>query len=67
MKTSSEFGETKMSADCYFGLNIQNNDIDLFPARYKAVVRSSEFLRRVSVKMPWLINVADSVYLKSTN
>ncbi len=68
MKTFNEkFGATKMSADCYFGLNIQNNDIDLFPARYKAVVRSSEFLRRASVKIPWLVNVADSVYLESTN
>jgi len=63
----NKFGETQMSADCYFGLNIQNNDIDLFPAHFKMVVHSSEFLRRLSRKLPLLVNVADSVYLESVN
>ncbi len=63
----NKFGETKMSADCYFGLNVQKNDIDLFPAHFKMVVHSSEFLRRMSRKLPWLVNVADSVYLESVN
>lgn len=61
------FGETEMSVDCYFGLNVQKNDVDLFPTRFKMVVHSSEFLRRMSRKLPWLVNVADSVYLESVN
>ena len=64
---NENFGETKMSADCFFGLGLQKNDLDLLPKRFKAVVHSSEFLRRVSVKLPWLVKVADSVYLESTN
>lgn len=61
------FGETTMTADCYFGLGIQNRDIDLIPPRFKLVVRSSEFMRRMSHKISSLISVADSVYLDSVN
>ena len=63
----SEFGATAISADCFFGLGLQKNDIDLLPARFRAVVHSSEFVRRASMKLPWLVNFADSVYLRSTN
>ena len=67
-KTFTEnFGDTKLSADCFFGLGLQKNDLDLLPARFKAVVHSSELLRRVSLKIPWLVNLADSVYLESIN
>jgi ubiquinone/menaquinone biosynthesis C-methylase UbiE/uncharacterized protein YbaR (Trm112 family) len=62
-----KFGETKMSVDCYFGLNIQKNDVDMLPTKFKMVVHSSEFLRRMSRKISWLVNVADSVYLESVN
>lgn len=61
------FGETKLTADCYFGLGIQKNDVDLLPARFKAVVHSSEVLRKASWKLPFLSKVADSVYLESIN
>ncbi len=61
------FGETKMTADCYFGLGIQKNDVDLLPTRFKIVVHSSEFLRRMSDNLPLLVKVADSVYLESVN
>lgn len=68
METFTEkFGATKMSVDCFFGLNIQKNDVDLLPARFKIVVHSSEFMRRASRKLPLLINAADSVYLESDN
>lgn len=63
---NENFGETKMSADCFLGLGLQKNDLDLLPTRFRAIVHSSEFLRRVSVKIPWLVNVADSIYLEST-
>lgn len=61
------FGQTKMTVDCFFGLNVQANDVDLLPAHYKAVVYSSEALRRASDKLKFLRNVADSVYLESVN
>lgn len=61
------FGETEMTVDCYFGLNVQKTDVDLFPAHFRAVVHSSEFLRRMSRNLPFLTKVADSVYLESIN
>jgi len=63
---TQKFGETEISVDCYFGLNVQKKDVDLFPARYKAVVYSSEILRSWSRKLPFMTNVADSIYLEST-
>ncbi len=66
MKTfTQKFGKTEISVDCYFGLNVQKKDVDLFPARYKAVVYSSEILRSWSRKLPFMTNVADSIYLES--
>jgi len=64
---SEKFGATKISADCYFGLGIQKRDIDLLPLKYQAVVYASEFLRRLSERIPALVKVADSVYLESVN
>ena len=68
MNTFTEkFGETKMSADCYFGLGIQKNDADLLPLPYKIIVHTSEILRGMSRKLPIMTKVADSVYLHSIN
>jgi ubiquinone/menaquinone biosynthesis C-methylase UbiE/uncharacterized protein YbaR (Trm112 family) len=62
-----KFGETVMTTDCFFGLGIQANDVDLLPAHYKMVVYSSEFLRKLSGIIKPLTKVADSVYLESLN
>jgi ubiquinone/menaquinone biosynthesis C-methylase UbiE/uncharacterized protein YbaR (Trm112 family) len=62
-----KFGETKMTTDCYFGLGIQANDVDLLPPHYKMVVYSSEILRKISRVVKPLTKVADSVYLESKN
>lgn len=68
LKTFKEkFGETEISTDCYFGLGIQKSDVDLLPAHFKAVVHSSEILKKISQVFPPLIKVADSVYLVSKN
>ncbi len=68
IKTFKEkFGETEIFADCYFGLGIQKSDVDLLPAPYKAVVYSSEALRKMSETLSFMTNFADSVYLKSIN
>ena len=68
MNTFTEkFGETGMTVDCYFGLGIQKNDADLLPLPYKIIVHTSEFLRGLSRKFPFMTKVADSVYLHSIN
>ncbi|HEY2867453.1 MAG TPA: methyltransferase domain-containing protein [Pyrinomonadaceae bacterium] len=60
------FGNVKLTADCYFGLGIQASDVDLLPAKYRAIVHLSELLRKVSKNVKALARVADSVYLEST-
>ncbi len=63
----NKIGATKMTTDCYFGLGIQKSDVDLLPVKYKAIVYSSEFLRKLSGIIKPLTKVADSVYLESVN
>lgn len=68
MNTFNEkFGETEMTADCYFGLGIQKNDADLLPLPYRMIIHTSEILRGMSRKVSFLTKVADSVYLHSIN
>ena len=58
-------GPTELSVDGFFTLNPQPTDLALLPARYRAVVRTSETLRRVSETVKPLTLVADSVYARS--
>lgn len=58
-------GSAKLSVDGFFSLNIQPTDLRLLPARYRAIVHASEFLRRVSNVVPFLAKVADSLYITS--
>ena len=58
-------GPTKLSADGFFTLNPQPTDLVLLPARYRAVVRASEALRKVADRVPPLTYAADSVYARS--
>ena len=60
------FGNVRLTADCYFGLGIQASDVDLLPAKYRAIVHLSELLRKVSRSVKPLAKIADSVYLEST-
>jgi SAM-dependent methyltransferase len=59
-------GETRLSADGFFSLNARIEDLDLLPSRYKAVVWSSEWLRRLSERVWWLVYVADSLWVYAT-
>jgi SAM-dependent methyltransferase/uncharacterized protein YbaR (Trm112 family) len=58
-------GHTKISVDGYFSLNPQTVDLSLLPLRYQAVVRTSDALREASERHPWLVSVADSLYLSA--
>jgi SAM-dependent methyltransferase/uncharacterized protein YbaR (Trm112 family) len=61
------FGETKFSADSYFGLGAHKSDVDLMPPTYQAIVYTSEFIKSLSKAFSPIAKVADSVYLESKN
>jgi 2-polyprenyl-3-methyl-5-hydroxy-6-metoxy-1,4-benzoquinol methylase/uncharacterized protein YbaR (Trm112 family) len=63
---SREIGPTRLSVDGFFCLNPQLSDLDLLPLQFKALVISSEILRKLSGFVPGLKYMADSVYLRST-
>lgn len=63
---TKEIGHSTLSIDGFFGLGIQKSDIDLLPLKYKLVVRVSESLKILSLLVPFLKYVADSVYIEST-
>ena len=63
---SDEIGPTRISVDGYLSLNAQISDVRFLPTRYKALVYSSEALRRVSEFIPPLSYVADSLYVTAT-
>ena len=59
-------GPARISVDGYFSLNAQVSDVEFMPPRYRAVVYTSEFLRRLSVHVPALSYLADSLYVNAT-
>ncbi len=58
-------GPTALSVDGYFSLNPQASDRELLPRSLHAVVSCSERLRALSERMPWLVALADSLYVTS--
>jgi len=58
-------GPSELTPDGYFSLNVQPSDLRFLPAKYKALVRTSEGLRKVSSYLPLLAKVADSLYIRS--
>jgi len=62
---SETIGPSHLSVDGFFSLNIQPSDLHLMPRRYRALVHTSEKLRRMSSKISALKNVADSLYISS--
>jgi len=60
-----EIGPSTLSVDGFFGLGIQATDLDLLPLRYRLVVKLSRQLTRVSTMLPFLISVADSLYVNA--
>jgi SAM-dependent methyltransferase/uncharacterized protein YbaR (Trm112 family) len=58
-------GPSELSVDGYFSLNVQASDLRFLPAKYRALVRTSEALRKLSHYVPPLVKVADSLYVSS--
>jgi SAM-dependent methyltransferase/uncharacterized protein YbaR (Trm112 family) len=54
-------GPTELGTDGFFTLNPQKRDLDLLPARFRAVVRASDALKRVGAPT----TLADSVNVRS--
>jgi len=62
---SEHVGPTALTTDGFFTLNPQTSDLDLLPARFRALVRVSDALRRASGRVAVLTNVADSVNVRA--
>ncbi|OGW91429.1 MAG: hypothetical protein A3D28_00420 [Omnitrophica bacterium RIFCSPHIGHO2_02_FULL_63_14] len=58
-------GKTSVFVDCFFGLGLQRSDIPLMPASKRLLIRFSEQLKRMSRKLTFLVNAADSVFVAS--
>jgi SAM-dependent methyltransferase len=61
----SRIGPTTIDVDGFFSVNAQPADIPLLPARYRLLVRVSEAIRSLTTRAPWLVQIADSVYVSS--
>lgn len=60
---SRTVGRTTLAVDGYLTLNPQPADLPLLPRRYRALVRTSEALRRLSGRLPFMRYAADSLYV----
>lgn len=58
-------GASELSVDGFMGLGIQPSDARFLPWRYRTVIYLSELLRWLSVRLPVLARVADSLYVTS--
>ena len=61
----ADIGPSELSVDGYFSLNVQASDLRFMPPRYRALVQTSERLRKLSGAIPLLANFADSLYISS--
>jgi SAM-dependent methyltransferase/uncharacterized protein YbaR (Trm112 family) len=61
----SRIGPTTIDVDGFLSINAQPADIPLLPGRYRLLVRVSEAIRGLATHAPWLVQVADSVYVSS--
>jgi len=59
-------GPTRLGVDGYFGIGLQQTDAHLMTCSRRAVLRASRAMTALSEQLPWLIRVADSVYVTAT-
>ncbi len=58
-------GPSAVSVDGFFGLGIQSTDVAHMRLSHRLVCHASDALRAASVRVPALVQVADSVYVRS--
>lgn len=56
-------GPSTLEVDCYFGLGLQPSDMAMMSAPKRALIRTSEVLRKIANVVTPLAYVADSVYI----
>lgn len=59
-------GPSRLEIDCFFSTNAQGAEAHILPWKYRSVIYASEFFRHLSRVFPWLIHVADSIFIYST-
>jgi len=59
------YGHSRLSVDCYFGLGIQAADRHVVSTPKRLVIDASEFLRSAAGHLPFLRYAADSLYICS--
>lgn len=59
------FGEVRISSDCFCGIGVRGEDIDMMPWRYKPIVAISEALKWVARIFPGFARLSDSVFIHS--
>ena len=62
---NDRIGPSQLTVDGYFSLNVQASDLRLLPAKYRPLVHTSERIRRLSRRLPFLVKAADSLYVSS--
>jgi SAM-dependent methyltransferase len=63
---SRHIGPPKFEVDCYFGIGLQKADAALMTPTLRRVLWASERLKSLSVSVPALVSVADSVFVEAT-
>lgn len=58
-------GPTRLFVDCFFGLGLQKSDLGMMPPFKRAAIEISEALKSASRKLPFLLWIADSVFVES--
>jgi SAM-dependent methyltransferase/uncharacterized protein YbaR (Trm112 family) len=65
-RSFGRIGPTALEVDGFFSLNAQRSDLALMPRRFRAAIRLSDWLRAASHRLPPLVWLADSLYVRST-
>jgi SAM-dependent methyltransferase/uncharacterized protein YbaR (Trm112 family) len=63
---SERVGRTHIEVEGYFGIGLQQTDAGLMTSARRSVLRASRLMTAASRRVPWLVRVADSVYVEAT-
>ena len=59
------FGNMKVWSDCFCGIGVRPEDIDLLPWKYKLVVVASQILKQCARVFPPFMRLSDSVFIEA--
>lgn len=59
----SVFGNARISVDCFFGIGVRLEDVDLLPGKYKPIIWMSQMLKYAAAIFPPLRRLSDSVFV----